>query len=296
MPSPTRLLGPLGLMLCCQQAHGALPRAVPDAAAWGTVKLANEAVADPSQLCRAAIAVTERNTRIPDAFLSAIGRIESGRPAGGSLNPWPWTVNAAGTGHFYPTKQAAIEAVRQFRAAGTQSVDVGCLQVNLFYHPDAFASLEQAFDPALNAAYAAKLLMALFASTGSWPRAAAAYHSMTPAVGLAYEKKVLEEWAVPDQPSLDRASQAMRTPRLDLRSHDPAMIVPAQEQQASAPSVPPARPVAIAGGMAAPMLGFNRRFLLPAAQSSLGRSLAAYRAMPVQLAWRQTAPLAGVNH
>ncbi len=286
MPPPTRFLGPLGLILCCQPAHGALTRIRPDAAAWSSVPLANEADADPSQLCRAAIAATEHNTRIPDAFFSAIGRIESGRSSGGALNPWPWTVNAAGVGHFYPTKAAAMEAVRQFRASGIRSVDVGCLQVNLFYHPDAFASLDQAFDPAANAAYAAKLLMDLFAATGSWPRAAAAYHSMTPAVGLAYEKKVLEEWALPDKPSLKPPREVMRTPQLDMRSREPAVILPAGTQQSAAP---PPRTVTTASGAAAPIFGFNRRFLLPAAQAGIGRSLAAYRAMPVQMAWRQPA-------
>ena len=183
-----RLVAPFGVLLCFHGAQAALSRAAP-------VQSGADTDADPSQLCRAAIAASERNTRIPDAFLSAMGRIESGRPSGGTLSPWPWTVNAAGTGHFYPTKQEAMEAVRRFQAAGIRSVDVGCLQVNLFYHPEAFASLDQAFDPASNAAFAAKLLLDLFAETGSWPRAAASYHSMTPALGLAYQQKVLEQWS-----------------------------------------------------------------------------------------------------
>lgn len=288
-----RLVAPLGVLLCFHGAQAALSRAAQ------VDPRADEAVgndADPAQLCRAAIAASERNTRIPDAFLSAMGRIESGRASGGTLSPWPWTVNAAGQGHFYPTKQAAIAAVRQFQAAGIRSVDVGCLQVNLFYHPEAFASLDQAFDPASNAAFAAKLLLDLFAATGSWPRAAAAYHSLTPALGLAYQQKVLAQWAVPDHPGESQSQMAdaaggevRRTARLHMKAHEPPVIVPADEAHAPvaiaalAPSAPPA-------GAPAPALGFNRRFMLPAHQLAGGRSLAAYRTMPVQLAWRQAGP------
>ena len=265
-------------MLCVHSTAGAVSQ---PAAAQA------EMDADPASLCRAAIAAAERGTRIPDAFLSAIGRVESGRPSGGALSPWPWTVNAAGTGHFYPTKQAAIAAVRQFQAAGIRLVDVGCLQVNLFYHPEAFASLEEAFDPTTNAAFAARLLLSLFDETGSWPRAAAAYHSMTPALGLAYQQKVLAQWAVPDQHE-DVASHV--SARLRMRTHERPVIEAAQPP---APMMLAASTQPASAGLAAPMLGFNRRFMLPASHPAAGRPLAAYRALPVQVAWRQ-APSAGL--
>jgi hypothetical protein len=304
-----RLVAPIGVLLCCHGgAQAALSRAAQTDARAADARAADArgadasgddiaaSQADPAQLCRAAIAASERNTRIPDAFLSAMGRIESGRASGGTLSPWPWTVNAAGQGHFYPTKQAAIAAVRQFQAAGIRSVDVGCLQVNLFYHPEAFASLDQAFDPAANAAFAAKLLLDLFAATGSWPRAAAAYHSLTPALGLAYQQKVLEQWAVPDhrsgndlQAGRQTGGEWRRTARLSMKAHEKLAILPAEEAhgpEMTAASAPPAASF----GAPAPALGFNRRFMLPAHQLAVGRSLAAYRTMPVQLAWRQAGP------
>jgi hypothetical protein len=225
---------------------------------------------DPAQLCRAAIAATERVTRIPDAFLNAISRVETGRPEGGAVNPWPWTVNAAGAGHFYASKAEAVAAVRRFMASGIRSLDVGCLQVNLFYHPDAFGDLNQAFDPVANAAYAGKLLMALFQQTGSWPRAAAAYHSLTPALGEAYQKKVLEAWAVPDRPSAtghrgrDVARDLDEQPRRNQASadHDRAM--------ASAAMAPPA-------------FGFTRRLTLPQRGGILAKSLADYRVATIRV-------------
>jgi hypothetical protein len=236
---------------------------------------------DPELLCRAAIATTERNTRIPDAFLSAMGRVESGRPEDGVVSPWPWTVNAAGTGHFYASKAEAVAAVRAFLASGIRSLDVGCLQVNLFYHPDAFTSLDQAFDPAANAAYAAKLLMDLFAQTGSWPRAAAAYHSQTPALGTAYLQKVLEAWATPDRPGPAGA------PRARARAAPPA------RDAVATIAAPPMRDAAASPVAMPPAFGFSRRFMLPQARpvAGGGRSLASYRSVPVQMVLRQAGPV-----
>jgi hypothetical protein len=71
------------------------------------------------------------------------------------------------------------------------SVDVGCFQINLLQHPAAFASLEEAFDPSANAAYAARFLLSLRDRTGSWENAIAAYHSATPELGNAYRDNVL---------------------------------------------------------------------------------------------------------
>ena len=84
--------------------------------------------------------------------------------------------------------------MRASQARGVRSIDVGCLQVNLMHHPHAFASLKQAFDPKANVDYAARFLRDLFDQTGSWPQAAARYHSATPALGAAYRRKVLAAW------------------------------------------------------------------------------------------------------
>jgi hypothetical protein len=48
-----------------------------------------------------------------------------------------------------------------FEAAGITSLDVGCLQVNLAQHPDAFSTLAAAFDPVANADYGAAFLTSL---------------------------------------------------------------------------------------------------------------------------------------
>lgn len=217
--------------------------------------------ATPALLCRSAIAAAEVALRIPDLFLSAIGRVESGRalPATGQVAPWPWTVDAEGQGHFYATKAEAVASVQALQARGVRSIDVGCLQVNLAQHPDAFGSLEQAFDPQTNATYAARLLASLFVQTGSWPLAAAAYHSQTASLGAPYQQKVLAAWAMPDRPSATAPPQA---PAGGATPH-PVQV--------------PVRPAA----------GYVSRVLrtAPAAEGQ-GRSLDFYRKYPIVLALR----------
>jgi len=147
-------------------------------------------------VCRAAIGMAERGTNIPPQLMHAIARVESGKldPVSGRVNPWPWTIDVEGQSIYFETKDQAVAAVRTLQANGAQSIDVGCMQVNLMHHPTAFVSLEQAFDPLANAAYAARFLILLRDRTGDWISATAQYHSATPELGLAYQQKVLAVW------------------------------------------------------------------------------------------------------
>jgi hypothetical protein len=167
--------------------------------------------------CETAIANAETAESLPLGLLGAIARIESGRfdPALSIIRPWPWTINAAGTGRAFATKNEALDAVLDLQARGVQSIDIGCLQVNLLHHRQAFTTLAQAFDPGANAAYAAHFLRTLFAERLDWPAAAAAYHSRTPDVGAPYRQLVLAVWEVTPPPLADwhiqRLAASMRT-------------------------------------------------------------------------------------
>jgi hypothetical protein len=150
-------------------------------------------------LCDPAIATAEDSLRLPLHLLEAIAEVESGRPdrSSGRLQPWPWTINANGMGAFFTSKAEAIAAVRTLQANGVRSIDVGCMQVNLMFHPAAFASLEEAFDPRANALYAAHFLNALHTGSHDWSGAIAAYHSQTQALGDDYRRRVLALWQDP---------------------------------------------------------------------------------------------------
>jgi hypothetical protein len=144
-------------------------------------------------ICRPALVAAEARHDIPSGLLQAIGLVESDRrdAATGRREPWPWTINAEGEPHFFETKQQAVDWVRDAQARGVRSIDVGCAQINLMYHPTAFASLEQAFDPGSNADYAARFLKELRNTTagGTWMTAAGDYHSQTPELAEPYRQQ-----------------------------------------------------------------------------------------------------------
>lgn len=152
---------------------------VPDGAACGTAGHAAEELG-----------------ALPQNLLVSIGMVESGRsdPLTGRVAPWPWTVNADGQGQYFPNKAEAEAFVRFAEDSGAHDIDVGCFQISLQSHPDAFATLDDAFDPAENAAYAARFLSQLKNQTGSWNTAIADYHSALPDLGLPYQRLVLAAW------------------------------------------------------------------------------------------------------
>ncbi|MDA8231557.1 MAG: transglycosylase SLT domain-containing protein [Magnetospirillum sp.] len=151
----------------------------------------------PESLCSAETGRYESRYGIPPQLLDAISIVESGRwdDVRRATIAWPWTVTAAGQGKYFPTKADAVAEVKRLRAAGVRNIDVGCMQVNLQYHPDAFSSLEEAFDPAANVAYAARFLKGLFQATNHWPTAASYYHSQTPKLAAEYRDRLMKVWS-----------------------------------------------------------------------------------------------------
>ena len=132
--------------------------------------------------CPEALGTAAERHGVPAELMLAVGRVESGLS--------PFAINAAGTTHFAADAESAIAFVEAQRTAGVSSIDVGCGQVNLAWHPDAFADLESAFDPEANADYAAAFLSDLHDNTGTWRQATARYHSATPALQEAYLARV----------------------------------------------------------------------------------------------------------
>lgn len=236
----------------------------------------------PGGLCRAAIAVVEREAGMPQFLLAAIGRVESGsRGAGGRTDPYPWTINAEGKGAMFPNKAAVIAAVQNLQAGGMRSIDVGCMQINLRHHPNAFANLEEAFDPLTNVRYAARFLTELYASRQDWAKAAAAYHSQNP------------EFA---EPYLARIQAALRA-----EQQNPAPPPSSTALAALAPQrtpVPASLPV-VGGGIPSAMPGgaflsnnAERAQVVAAAPGTAGRGLDAYRSAPIPMVTtRRAAPL-----
>jgi hypothetical protein len=145
--------------------------------------------------CTEAAAMAEAGAGIPPGLLLAIGNVESGRTDEvGKRSPWPWTINTGGAGRFFATAEEAVLAVETLRAGGVQSIDIGCFQINLFHHPDAFPDLVSSFNPLTNALAAARFLLSLHEEFGAWEPAIAAYHSRVDMLGAPYRDRVLGFW------------------------------------------------------------------------------------------------------
>lgn len=125
---------------------------------------------------------------VPPDLMLAVGHAESNWSA--------FAVNSAGDPHFPKTAAAAVALVQSEQARGVGSIDVGCGQINLRWHADAFDDLTEAFDPERNADYAAGFLAALMAIHGDWLTAVAHYHSNDPEAQQAYLDRVNQRLAV----------------------------------------------------------------------------------------------------
>lgn len=146
-------------------------------------------VSGDAAICAAVADQVSRRTGVPLAVLRAIALTETGRKRSDGFQPWPWTVNMEGKGYWFDTVDDARAYVYKEYKRGARSFDIGCFQINYRWHGDAFASIDQMFDPVSNGLYAAQLLGQLYGETGSWGAAAGAYHSRTPALAAEYQKR-----------------------------------------------------------------------------------------------------------
>jgi hypothetical protein len=215
----------------------------------------------PDTLCDAAVRTAESRYRLPSGLLFAISKVESGRfdPAVNRVEPWPWTVQAEGKGLYFENKAQAVRWVQDAMARGVTSIDTGCLQVNLFYHPHAFATLDDAFDPERNADYAARFLLQLYTAAGDWRQAEGFYHSQTLALATSYRDRVERvlsgqplTWSVTRKPptALDRLGTAWRATfadndpapanpaPADLHMHDWSVLLRTPSKRQAQPSLP----------------------------------------------------------
>ncbi len=143
--------------------------------------------------CSTLFSYFERKYDIPADTLHAISLKESGIFHEQSNIPivWPWSVNIEGKGYSFGTKKQAVLFVKKQILSGKKSIDVGCMQINLYHHNEAFDSIEEAFDPKSNVNYGAYFLKSNYEKLGSWPAAVARYHSASP-IGDKYKKDVIK--------------------------------------------------------------------------------------------------------
>ncbi|MFO1242674.1 MAG: transglycosylase SLT domain-containing protein [Rickettsiales bacterium] len=155
-----------------------------------------EAMLRNARYCTQYFSRYERTNGIPKNLLMAISSTESGRynERVKMTLPWPWTINVDGQGKYFNTMHEAVVATRNALNSGANNVDVGCMQISLKHHPDAFVSLTDAFSPEKNVAYGAKFLREKYDEERSWKKAIAAYHSKTTSYGQKYYASIIRTW------------------------------------------------------------------------------------------------------
>jgi len=110
---------------------------------------------------------------VPLPVLFAVGLTETGRR--GTLHPY--ALNIAGRSYFGASQADALAEFHKERARGVKLIDLGCMQINHYWHAQEFDSVEDMLDPAKNVEYAAVFLKQLRARHGSWTLAVARYHA-----------------------------------------------------------------------------------------------------------------------
>jgi hypothetical protein len=150
---------------------------------------ASPAHAGDDELCERAIRHGATSVGIPEAVLRAIALTETGRWQGGRLRPWPWAVNREGRGHWFASRDEKLAFARASVAANRPSFDMGCFQINYYWHGENFPSLDAMADPETGAVYAARFLRDLYGEFGTWSAAAGAYHSRTPEIAERYRAR-----------------------------------------------------------------------------------------------------------
>lgn len=83
----------------------------------------------------------------------------------GTFRPWPWTINVNKTSkgvkagaRRYANKSAAEQGLKRFLALGIRNIDVGIMQVNLYWHGDKVPNDLALLDPKTNINVAARYL------------------------------------------------------------------------------------------------------------------------------------------
>lgn len=168
------------------------------------------ASADSSRICASAVHAAEISQRLPRFLLHAVSLAESGRwyKKAKARIAWPWTITAEGKGRFFRTKTKAIAEVKRLQAEGIRNIDVGCMQINLKYHGHIFGSVEEAFDPVNNVAYAAAWLKSLRGKKGSWAHAVGRYHNgYWKERGQGYWRRVYTIWTSEQRRDFDARKQ-----------------------------------------------------------------------------------------
>ena len=150
---------------------------------WQAAILAAAFISSPAQpvaaakpgrnICEQHMVRASKAHNVPIGMLYAVGLTETGQA--GSLSPY--ALNVEGRAVYGIGLKDALAHFEAARRKGAKLIDMGCMQINHYFHRDQFASLPDMLDPAKNVDYAARFLKQLHAREGTWTLAVARYHA-----------------------------------------------------------------------------------------------------------------------
>jgi hypothetical protein len=126
----------------------------------------------------------------PPELLFSVALTESGHQYKHLFLPWPWTVNHAGKGIFFNTREEAYAYCVELLDKGDTNFDVSVMQINWYWHGKRFASLWDAFDPYTNIRVGAQILWEEYQASGSYDQAIGFYHSRNVGRAARYRERV----------------------------------------------------------------------------------------------------------
>lgn len=124
-------------------------------------------------ICERELARAAAKYQIPLQILYAVALTESG--TGSGLQPL--MLHIEGKDHLPPSLPEALRMFHAANARGVKLIDIGCMQVNWYWHREEFRTLEEIFDPRLNVEQGARFLKELRQRHGSWTMAVARYNA-----------------------------------------------------------------------------------------------------------------------
>lgn len=124
-------------------------------------------------MCEREIRSAATKYDIPEGILYSVGLTETGRK--GSL--YPFAMNIEGKAFFPSSEEDALKTFAAARQSGAKLIDVGCMQINQYFHGENFSSVQAMFDPHKNVEYAARFLRVLHDKHDTWTMAVARYHA-----------------------------------------------------------------------------------------------------------------------
>ena len=142
--------------------------------------------ASASEECLAAISKYEKLYNIPTGLLKAVSKIES------EYNHL--ALNDGLKSHKFKTDKEVLERISYLKNIGKTNFDIGCMQINYYWHNQNFASVEEMLDVTSNVRYAASIIHGLYKAHGTWQAAVRHYHSYEPKFYQIYSKKIALAW------------------------------------------------------------------------------------------------------